>query len=595
MAHKSKTSPPRSDKLQGELSSQQRFSRIWWRLWPSFVLISSLPIFADYMRNRSEVSIQDLGLPLLLNFITATIVALLSLRRARRDVLAAYITGLLVLFVYTNNFDGRFQSAFTVMRSFNPIPSLPSGLEAVLFSLVFAALIFVLMSWIARWLSHFLRTRTKRINDVVTAATLAVAVTFLFQVTPAIKYLAIAWPQFFYRPPQLSGVVPNNTSTKAKPDIYYIVLDRYGSADMLKREIGYDNSDFVDYLKTKDFHVNNNARSNYPYTAMSIASTMQADYVTNITNKFGTSSEQTLEPYNWTVRDSPVMNTLQKQGYKYSLVGNWYETSNLSSIADQTYQKEGILTVAGKKYTLDSFTKNELQQSIYWRLVSWGIHIGSWTLLTFSDIDNTNMVKYQMDTLRDLAKAPPGGRAIFAHFLVPHDPFYFNADGSLSTTPGVNNEGKLVTDKYIGQVKYINSQMREVIDSIKKNSQGQAVIILQADEGPYPMHLIDQNFDSTSANHQVQQVDMRSWSDAALKMKYGILAAYHIPAASQEAMNAGADSVNVFRLVFNTYFGSTMSYLPQCSYGLPAGRQQAFTYVDITQRLSGKPSPLCTN
>ena len=48
-----------------------------------------------------------------------------------------------------------------------------------------------------------------------------------------------------------------------RPDIYYIILDGYARSDILQEIYNYDNSDFIDALKSRGFYVAEDSRSNY--------------------------------------------------------------------------------------------------------------------------------------------------------------------------------------------------------------------------------------------------------------------------------------------------------------------------------------------
>jgi hypothetical protein len=39
------------------------------------------------------------------------------------------------------------------------------------------------------------------------------------------------------------------------PDVYYIILDGYGRQDVLQREYGFDNSEFINALQSRAFYV----------------------------------------------------------------------------------------------------------------------------------------------------------------------------------------------------------------------------------------------------------------------------------------------------------------------------------------------------
>ncbi len=47
--------------------------------------------------------------------------------------------------------------------------------------------------------------------------------------------------------------VANSRKTGDKPDIYYLIFDRYSGAPALKEYLDFDNSDFTDYLKNRGF------------------------------------------------------------------------------------------------------------------------------------------------------------------------------------------------------------------------------------------------------------------------------------------------------------------------------------------------------
>ncbi len=567
-------------------------SWLWW--WAPLAMLSLLPTMSNFLGNRYQVSVHDLILPVILNLAAAALVAAVFYRLWRRDQVAGYAAGIITAVLFGMDYDDRLEAITPLFQAIVPLPAL-EGAELAVFSLIFMALIITGAYWAGRGLSVVVAARRWKVTDVVMGATIAITATFLFKFVPLAWNVAVEWPQFFYEPPKIAAA-PATAKTAAKPDIYYIVLDRYASGDVLKSQFGYDNADFFNYLRENGYHLNPSSHSNYPYTTMSVASTMQADYLNDIIGKFGGSSQQTMIPFDETIRNSPTAQALQAIGYRYSLIGNWYETSNLSDVADETYQQTGLLTVLGQTVTLNNFAKNVLIQSPFWQFVQGGLDIGGFKVLTYENLGDVDMTRYALQSLKTVADQPAGGRFTFAHFLVPHEPFYFNADGSLNTDTGADNEGASAKQKYLNQVKYINGQMKEILSKIKAKSQGKAVVVLQADEGPYPFQLNNEVYDEASIMGEVQAGDMRNWSGADLRMKYGNLAAYHIPAANLEQDPAGADTVNVFRLILNSYFGYQLPYLPDCVYAYPNGRDKPLLFVDITKRLTGQaPDSRCQN
>jgi len=561
----------------------------WLKLWIPLAIVALLPTVGAWLQNWYQVYGVDLFVGLIVNTLVATLVFAIFYRVFLKDALAGYIGGIIATFFLSSNYESRLTTLYPILKAINPIPGL-DAFGGVIFGLIIAALFVISSFYIGKLLSRLLGRLSWQPKDITGGITVALSVIFLLQMVPTIRDLVVEWPQFTYTPPVLAG---NPVASTDKPDIYYIVLDRYTSSDILSSQFNFDNSGFTNFLTANGFSVNPNAHQNYPYTTMSISSTLNANYQTDIVQKFASSSEQTIDPYHEAIRKSSVAVQLQKLGYTFDEVGSWYEASNLSDVANTVYQPEGILTILGHSMTLNSFGRNQVEQSLFWRIVSQGIHIGSHTLLGYSSIDEADSTLYKVQTLHDIAQQPVGGKFVFAHILVPHDPYLFNADGSLNSNAESDNIGEPIKQKYLGQVEYINGQMEQLVTQINKNTAGKAVIIIQSDEGPYPIVLNDEDFDSNDVEQELANGSMLDWSNPDLAMKYGILAAYHVPGASAAAMAQGDDSVNIFRLVLNTYFQDNLPYLPRCYYAYVNGRAQSEVYTDITARLTGTANAAC--
>lgn len=556
-------------------------------------MIALSPGLNDYLANQYQVSVQDLVLPIIQNLLVALIVAAMFYRQFTRHRLRAIVSAAMATALFTTSYDSRLNNIYPLFHALIPVV-LPGDSEGVVFSLIFIGLILGLSYVLGRLLGFIIERRRWPQRDLAVAFGLTVTATFLFLAVPSIKSLAQAWPQFFYHPQSL-GTPAAASKTAAKPDIYYIVLDRYASSDVLTKQFGYDNSDFINYLTTNGFYNHADAHNNYPYTTMSIASTMAAGYQTDLIKQFSGAASQTVVPYHETIQNSPVVNYLKQIGYSYYHLGSWYDASNRTAQADHEYQIDGQLELLGHQYTLDDFPKVQLTNSVFWRFVQAGINLGHFPVVNYSQQSGLDMSLYQLKTLGQLASQPAGGRLIFAHILVPHDPYYFNADGSLSNNSSSDNVGAPIKQKYLGQVQFINSQLKPILDKINAQSNGQAVVVLQSDEGPYPLQLNDETFNDSTLDDEINNADMRQWSDADLQMKLGNLGAYHIPAASAADLAVAGDSVNIFRLILDRYFNANLAFLPRCYYVYPNGRAQPFVYTDITKRLTGSPSPGCSS
>lgn len=579
-------------KRPGKRLPNTAWIRSWLLLWGAASMVTLLPTLTEFLDNQHEVSGPDLVLPILLDLSIGVFVTAIVWRVYRRDRLAGFLAAIMAATIFGSGYDGRLSSVYSLISAFIPASGLGQA-QGIIYSLVFIALTSVLALTTGRLLSRLAARHTKRSDELVTALFIATAVTFAFQVIPTIQTVANAWPQYFYKPPPLTSSA--SSASKSKPDIYYIVLDRYASPAVFQTQFEYSNADFLQFLAVNQYYVNADSHQNYPYTTMSIASTLNAGYHQDQISKFAGASSQTLVPYHRSIQYGSVIQKLKSLGYEYDQIGSWYEATNQSPLGDKFYLSDGQLTFFGHRTSLNNFPKQQLQQSILWRPLEQGIKLGGFTLLSYAGLPQADLTAAGLKQLQTYANSSSsGGHFVFAHLLIPHDPYDFNADGSRSATPDSNNIGKPIKQKYLGQVAYVNSQMKSILAQINQTSKGQAVVILQSDEGPYPIQLNHEVFEQGDVDSEVNGLDMRKWTDADLAMKYGNMAAYHIPAASPDQLKTGATTLNVFRLVLNTYFGDSQPFLPECYYAYPNGRQQPFVYDDITARLTGQPGRNCT-
>jgi hypothetical protein len=571
--------------------SKGSFLRTFLFLWLVFSLLASIPVFSAWMLNSYMVFLVDLVVPLILTTLSALITALVYYRTYQKDPIAGFIAGLFSVSILSVNFNNRLNDVYNVLASLNPFQDLKQYKNSF-FAFVLVIIVFLFGLLIGKIISNWIKLSRFRSLDWLGGIFIFVLVSFGISATVVLKTIIVEWPQFFYRPPLLSDSA-KLTPGQAKPDVYYIVLDRYTSQDILASQFNFDNSPFINFLQSNNFVVNPNAHQNYPYTAMSISSTLNANYQTDLINKFSKASAQTVEPYQDAIRYSSVVEQFKALGYQFDQLGTWYESSNQAPLANYNYQPDGQLTLFNHTITLNNFSKNQLSESPYWNLVNLGFGIGHFSFFSYSGISQIEDTQNKLNILNQMAKENTGGRFIFTHFLTPHDPYYYNADGSLNAYSNSDNYGEPIKEKYVNQVQYINTQMESLINNINSASHDQAIIIIQSDEGPYPIQLNDQDFDDNSVNDELAFNSMLDWSNKDLLMKYGILAAYHLPQASKQLLVSKGNSVNIFRILFNTYFQANLTYLPECYYAYPDGRGQPFVYQNINKQLTGSSNPAC--
>lgn len=349
-------------------------------------------------------------------------------------------------------------------------------------------------------------------------------------------------------PADVSGSDPSRVPQE--PDIYYIILDRYASEDALMRYYGFDNSAFTGRLRDIGFYVASESRSNYLVTAQSLASSLNMAYINCLTELVGENSDNWL-PLFRLLEDHAVWRFLETRGYEFVHMGTrWNPTSK---------NKHADLNV--NYFQLPEFAMLLCQTTIAYPVLS---------KLRILDMrmEKWKRINHQFDTLTRLPDSEKP-RFVFAHFLLPHGPFVFDANGRFLEPAEVTHKAR--NEKYLAQLEYANKRIVEVVEHLMSSSPQPPVIVVQADEGPYPEETVPKDF---------------KWTDATtdqLTLKSSILNAYYLPPGGGDMLYPSITPVNTFRVIFDAYFGTDFGLLPDESYGY-VDLKHLYEFFPITEK-----------
>jgi hypothetical protein len=564
-------------------------------LWALSFMILAAYFFSEVLSpgNLVEVFPREFTFPLLLHAATALLVAgaIYALPRPRTFGPKAVAVVLLTLFLV--DYNSRLTVIAPVMKTF--IPVLPANPMPVLSLLLLATLLGISVG--AGVLLERLKSRYPNITstNVLGLACIIVVWLFIGQALSILRVSGTMHAEEAYTPTtELNQAKTMHPQTSVdKPDIYYIVLDRYTNNDVLKKQFGFDNTPFLDGLRNQGFSIDDTALSSYPYTAPSVSSTLNMSYHNDDIKDFKNDQPQSAILFHAMAEQSQVVKLLQGNGYTYHSIGSTYGVSYRAPLTVNDYACDQRLRVFNKEKCLHGVEALQFEKSIFYQFAD--VPIKGWPV-HYDEIKAVDYVRTQLDKLHELADSPQqGGRFIFAHILVPHDPFYFLADGSLSPYTNVDQEGMPVKEKYVNQVEFINTQISQLVSRINEKSAGKAVIMLVSDEGPYPSAM-NQTFmkpiDWGGIGDIVDNSDMTKWTNDELHMKFGTLQAYHIPSATTDDL-AAISPPNAFRVVLDRYFNYDYPLLPKCQMGLPDGRHNVYTFKDITGLMTGTDNSSC--
>ena len=127
--------------------------------------------------------------------------------------------------------------------------------------------------------------------------------------------------------------VSTTTTPERKPDIFFLVFDRYGSADAIQRRFGITGNDLYGWLADQGFQVPADSRASYRATDFSLASTLNMRYLDELTERIGrVSNDRT--PAQQLLKHHDVGRFLKDQGYTYYNLGSWFSPTRTNAIAD---------------------------------------------------------------------------------------------------------------------------------------------------------------------------------------------------------------------------------------------------------------------
>ena len=322
-----------------------------------------------------------------------------------------------------------------------------------------------------------------------------------------------------------------------KPDIYYIIFDSYSSTGILQKEFNYDNSDVDSFLLRKNFRIIKNSRSNYNFTAYSIASCFNLTYLAGINTQIKIYANEYL-PLLQTIYNSDLIPMFEKEGYKIINQSVFDFKNHPSQIPEfnvwefeTLYQRHNIF--------------KKIDREIGWLIRSkLGITRKKNTITKYiaaRDKHDSDAINALINTAGLNDKQP---RFVYTHVLLPHAPFSFDSLGhrrAMSSEPVTPEKDK--TD-YVDQLVYTNSLLKKIVTHIFESNNRPFILIIQGDHG------------------------FKFFDNKIVEPEFANLNAIYFYNKNYHLLNDSLSNVNTFRIVFNTFFHKNYPLLKDASYFL---------------------------
>jgi hypothetical protein len=498
------------------------------------LLFAIFPVLSLYTHNLTEVSFSQSVRAMVYSLAGTIFLFLFFWMLSRNRLRAAIVTTLTVTAFFS------FGHIYLQTRA-----ALPEGspLSFANIQLAIWAVGLILINW---WLMRKLR------NPLPLASIMTVVgVTALFSaMIPWVEYQAsflMAEPLRIKSPADLNPVpIP---AVENKPDIYYIILDGYGRADVLQELYGVENQEFLSFLEERGFTIADQSYTNYGRTMHSLSSSLNFHYLDELIEADPKLNDYSL--YKQLIRENAVQRFLKSQGYTTVAMATGFEITEvqgadiyLKGAMRINHFEEMLLTRSMAIFWLDQVVGNYRRDEIH---------------QAFNDLAATTEIR--------------SPKFVFAHLVVPHPPFVFDENGGAIEPrgwgDGTSYAGgvKDYVEKYPRQLQYVNQLVEELVVSLQENSATPPVIILQGDHGPGAVY------------------DWIVWRNSCLRERMPILNAYFLPNQEKDSIPAGITPVNSFRLVLNKYFGTDLQ-LEENRMFVVENIYQPYSLVEVTDELN---------
>ncbi len=348
-----------------------------------------------------------------------------------------------------------------------------------------------------------------------------------------------------------SGILRFSQGT-SPPDVYYIILDAYSRDDELLKYYDLDNSSFLNQLEQLGFFVANCSQSNYSQTQLSLASSLNYDYLDRLSEQFNPGNQKRIGIHEF-IQHSKVRKIFEKLGYDIVAFETGFKGTEWDD-ADFYFSPSpsslGNLQIVSGINGFELMLLNNSAASVF---VDASRKMPEYLL---PDFDNPRRIHrdriiYSLDQLEKLP-TQSGPKFVFAHLVIPHPPYVFGPDGEFRDY----DQEKLTA--YRDQVTFLNQQLIPMLGTMIIESETPPVIILQADHGGVEL---------------------------APKNRMKILNAYYLPENGSVDLYIQISPVNTFRVIFNRYFNGQYELLPDIS--LFSVYKTPFDYTQVSDNRPG--------
>ncbi len=324
----------------------------------------------------------------------------------------------------------------------------------------------------------------------------------------------------------------DTTVVKLKPNVYLLLFDEYPGYKSLKDSFGFSNDALYQFLESKSFKILPTF-SNYNMTFYSMASMLNMQYI----NKPFIPLKNTMENDQQRLREIKSAKAVQY----FVAMGYSFINYSIFDILDKPSVKGNSFVVSQATLITNKIFFNKLLHDIGWNFINGRLKLPYLNYMAMHEDRNNKFIEKKLLENKPNPNLPP--QFIYAHFNMPHPPIYYDSIGNyLPIETFFKEDNYFDKSKFLAQLKYTNSKIKNLVTTICTNDPA-AIVIVMSDHG------------------------YRGYKNTSIiePLLFDNICAVHLPDKNYMNVKGKWSNVNFFRYLFNCEFNQKIPFLSDSS------------------------------
>lgn len=316
-----------------------------------------------------------------------------------------------------------------------------------------------------------------------------------------------------------------------RPDMYLLLFDGYPGTASLQDSFHFSNDSLQQYFTTHAFK-QLPVFANYDLTYFCMSSLFNMQYVKQDYNSLHL-TQRDFQKRGVEINNGAIFPLFRSMGYQVSNC-SIFEIDRQPPLSDLN-----AFLLAHSILLTDKMLHNRLKRDMGSSLAKL---IPFWKNNDFYQHDTDNKLAEKL-LVQKAAEKTAAPQFVYAHFMMPHGPYYYDSLGNKNAFEKILNYSKWEDKElFISYLKYVNRRMMAMVDSIIQNKPG-AIVLVMGDHG-------FRSYRSTSLNQP---------------FRFDNLCMLRMPAGREVHMKDRWSMVNLFPYIFNAGFNQNLPYLADSS------------------------------